>query len=109
MKQEDLSDAMAHIGDDLIEEADAVRGSGKRRRRPWKGRAALAACTAVVLYGAVRWGGGPAEPVPGPVTATTPAAESTAPVTETGAHTETAPPAATQINWLRKNFNPAVP
>lgn len=73
MKREDISDAMAHIGDDLLEETDAVRGAGGVRRNHWKGLVALAACTGVVLFGAVRWGGGPAEPV------TTPAAETTAP------------------------------
>lgn len=82
MKREDISDAMAHIGDDLLEEADAVRGTGGVRRSHWKGWAALAACAGVVLFGAVRWGGGPAEPVP------TPAAETTAPP-ETMAPAET--------------------
>lgn len=77
MKREDISDAMAHIGDDLLEEADAVRGAGGVRRNHWKGWAALAACAGVVLFGAVRWGGGPTEPVP------TPAAETTAPLGST--------------------------
>lgn len=83
MKREDISDAMAHIGDDLLEETDAARGTGGVRRSHWKGWAALAACAGVVLFGAVRWGGGPAEPVP------TPAAETTAPVAETTAPIET--------------------
>ena len=59
MKREDISDAMAHIGDDLLEEADAVRGTGGAGRSRWKGWAALAACAGVVLFGAIRWGGGP--------------------------------------------------
>ena len=81
MKREDISDAMAHIGDDLLEETDAVRGTGGVRRNHWKGWAALAACAGVVLFGAVRWGGGPAEPVPTPAAeTTTPAAETTAPI-----------------------------
>lgn len=84
MKREDISDAMAHIGDDLLEETDAVRGTGGVRRNHWKGWAALAACAGVVLFGAVRWGGGPAEPVP------TPAAETTTPAAETTAPAETA-------------------
>ena len=83
MKREDISDAMAQIGDDLLEEADAARGTGDVRRNHWKGWAALAACAGVVLFGAVRWGGGPAEPAP------TPAAETTAPP-ETAAPAETA-------------------
>lgn len=84
MKREDISDAMAHIGDDLLEETDALRGTGGVRRNHWKGWAALAACAGVVLFGAVRWGGGPAEPVP------TPAAETTTPAAETTAPAETA-------------------
>lgn len=84
MKREDISDAMAHIGDDLLEETDAVRGTGGVRRNHWKGWAALAACAGVVLFGAVRWGGGPAESVP------TPAAETTVPVAEITAPIETA-------------------
>lgn len=83
MKREDTSDAMAYIGDDLLEEADAVRGTGGVRRNHWKGWAALAACAGVVFFGAIRWGGGPAEPVP------TPAAESSAPVAKTAAPAET--------------------
>ena len=54
MKREDISDAMAHIGDDLLEEADAVRGTGGAGRSRWKGWVALAACAGVVLFGAVR-------------------------------------------------------
>ena len=90
MKREDISDAMAHIGDDLLEEADAARGTGDVRRNHWKGWAALAACAGVVLFGAIRWGGGPAEPVP------TPAAETTA-SPETAAPAETAQPAVTPV------------
>lgn len=93
MKREDISDAMAHIGDDLLEEADAVRSTGDVRRSRWKGWAALAACAGVVLFGAVRWGGGPAEPAP------TPAAETIAPV-ETALPTapaETASPTDTPV------------
>ena len=90
MKREDISDAMAQIGDDLLEEADAARGTGDVRRNHWKGWAALAACAGVVLFGAVRWGGGPAEPAP------TPAAETTAPP-ETAAPAETAQPAVTPV------------
>lgn len=84
MKREDISDAMAHIGDDLLEETDAVRGAGGARRSHWKGWAALAACAGVVFFGAVRWGGGPGETVPPP------AVETTAPATETTAPAETA-------------------
>ncbi len=91
MKREDISDAMAHIGDDLLEETDAVRGAGGVRRNHWKGLVALAACTGVVLFGAVRWGGGPAEPV------TTPAAETTAPAAETTAPAETAQTTAAPV------------
>ena len=85
MKREDISDAMAHIGDDLIEEADAARGAGGVRRNHWKGWAALAACAGVVLFGAVRWVSSPAEPAPTPAVETTAPLESTAPV-------ETSPP-----------------
>lgn len=91
MKPEDISDAMAHIGDDLLEEADAVRGSGGVRRNHWKGWAALAACAGVVLFGAVRWGGGPAGPV------TTPEAETAAPAAETTAPVETAQTTAAPV------------
>lgn len=91
MRREDISDAMAHIGDNLLEEADAVQGTGGAGRSRWKGWAALAACAGVVLFGAVRWGGTPAEPVP------TPAAETTAPVTGTAPPVETAPPTAAPI------------
>lgn len=90
MKREDVSDAMAYIGDDLLEEADAVRGTGSASRSRWKGWAALAACAGLVLFGAVRWGGGPAAPVP------TPSAETTAPL-ETTAPVETSPPAVTSV------------
>lgn len=79
MKREDISDAMAHIGDDLLEEADALRGTGVMKRSHWKGWAALAACAGVVLFGAVRWGGGPAEPLPTPASETTAPPETTAP------------------------------
>ena len=58
MTREDISDAMAHIGDDLLEEADAARGTGGLRRSRWRSWAALAACAGAVLFGAVRWGGG---------------------------------------------------
>lgn len=90
MKREDISDAMTHIGDDLIEEADAVRGTGDVRRNHWKGWAALAACAGVVLFGAVRWGSSPAEPAPTPAVETTAPLESTAPV-------ETSPPTDTPV------------
>lgn len=90
MKREDISDAMAYIGDDLLEEADAVRGTVSASRSRWKGWAALAACAGLVLFGAVRWGGGPAAPVP------TPSAETTAPL-ETTAPVETSPPAITSV------------
>ena len=90
MKREDISDAMAQIGDDLLEEADAARGTGDVRRNHWKGWAALAACAGVVLFGAVRWGGGPAEPAPPP------GGEPTAPP-ETAAPAETAQPAVTPV------------
>ena len=36
MKREDISDAMAQIGDDLLEEADAARGTGGLRRSRWR-------------------------------------------------------------------------
>ena len=59
MKREDISDAMAYIGDGLLQEADAARGAfAARRRGGWRGWAALAACVAVVVFGAARWGGG---------------------------------------------------
>ena len=90
MTREDISDAMAHIGDDLLEEADAARGTGGLRRSRWRSWAALAACAGVVLFGTVRWGGGPAE------TAPTPAAETTVPP-ETTAPAETALPAVTPV------------
>lgn len=90
MKREDISDAMAHIGDDLIEEADAVRGTGDVRRNHWKGWAALAACAGVVLFGVVRWGSSPAEPAPTSAVETTAPLESTAPV-------ETSPPTDTPV------------
>lgn len=64
MKREDISDAMAHIGEDLLQEADESRGTGKQGKRSWRGWAALAACAGIALFWAVRWGGGPAEPGP---------------------------------------------
>lgn len=90
MKREDISDAMAHIGDDLIEEADAIRGAEGVRRNHWKGWAALAACAGVVLFGAVRWVSSPAEPAPTSAVETTAPLESTAPV-------GTSPPPVTPV------------
>jgi hypothetical protein len=51
MKQENISDAMNFIDDDLIERADAARSGKNVKKHPWVKWGALAACLCLVIVG----------------------------------------------------------
>lgn len=53
MNPEHIHDALNHLDDDLIQQADAVRSRPSSPRRPWRRWATLAACLCVVVAAAL--------------------------------------------------------
>ena len=50
MNAEHISDAMNLLDDDIIDEANALRGGKKRPRASWPKWAGLAACLALAVF-----------------------------------------------------------
>jgi len=74
MRAEQISDALNHLDDDLLQEAAGARGRVIKRRPAWQKWGALAACVALAVFAGTRLTPS-GQPLPGPGEEREPSAE----------------------------------